>query len=346
MGLLEMLLQRKLDERDQWKQEKQQEEALANTMVAKGNLSPAQLEVIRQIGNKWGSQALMNYYGEAYPQAQASEQQALQEQQFKGSILNAMQGGMQQQAVPQQPTSMPLGPPTKGAALNDTVRRMIEEEAVRQGVDPRQALALAHTESGLNPAAMSKKGAMGVMQLMPQTAQGLGVNASDTADNIKGGISYHKQLIGRFGGPGVAAAAYNAGPENVEKYGGIPPFTETQTHVDRFKQHYERLGQPQGGAVQEMMIGSGKVQGDPKLLAALQQADADMRASGLQGIKVSSSYRTNAEQQQLYDRYKSGEGGLAAPPGHSRHEKGLAVDISNYQEAAPFLAKYGLINPA
>src|SRR5574343_1948775 len=120
MGLLEMLLQRKLDERDQWKQEKQQEEALANTMVAKGNLSPAQLEVIRQIGNRWGSQALMNYYGEAYPQAREAERQALQEQQFKGNLLNAMQGGMSAttpQTTSQQPSFMPqaapqLGPPT------------------------------------------------------------------------------------------------------------------------------------------------------------------------------------------------------------------------------------------
>src|SRR5574343_429268 len=111
MGLLEMLVQRKLDERDQWKQEKQSEEALANTMVAKGNLSPAQLEVIRQIGNKWGSQALMGYYGEALPTAREAERQALQEQQFKGNLLNAMQGGMQQPSGASQPSFMPQAAP-------------------------------------------------------------------------------------------------------------------------------------------------------------------------------------------------------------------------------------------
>src|SRR5574343_712240 len=125
MGLLEMLVQRKLDERDQWKQDKQSQEALANTMVAKGNLSPAQLEVIRQIGNKWGSQALMGYYGEALPTAREAERQALQEQQFKGNLLNAMQGGMQQPSGVSQPSFLPqaapqvqLGPPTKGVSTS------------------------------------------------------------------------------------------------------------------------------------------------------------------------------------------------------------------------------------
>src|SRR5574343_21665 len=134
MGLLEMLVQRKLDERDQWKQEKQSEEALANTMVAKGNLSPAQLEVIRQIGNKWGSQALMNYYGEALPTARASEQQALQEQQLKGNLLNAMQGGMQQPSGTSQPSFMPqaapqvqLGPPTKGPSVKSPLWAVPQE---------------------------------------------------------------------------------------------------------------------------------------------------------------------------------------------------------------------------
>src|SRR5574343_1457063 len=110
MGLLEMLVQRKLDERDQWKQDKQSQEALANTMVAKGNLSPAQLEVIRQSGNKWGSEALMNYYGEAYPQSVATQdaanRQLLRQQQMGEAIQNKLMpmltgGQPSSQAAPQ-----------------------------------------------------------------------------------------------------------------------------------------------------------------------------------------------------------------------------------------------------
>lgn len=111
------------------------------------------------------------------------------------------------------------------------VGSMVTAEAQRQGVDPNLALRVARHESGLRTNAVSPKGARGPMQLMPATAQGLGVNPDDPADNIRGGVTYLKQQLDRFGDPKLALAAYNAGPGAVQKYGGVPPYAETQGYV-------------------------------------------------------------------------------------------------------------------
>lgn len=105
------------------------------------------------------------------------------------------------------------------------------QEAKRQGVDPQLVLRVIQAESGGNPAAVSPKGARGPMQLMPDTARMLGVNIDDPLDNIRGGVRYLAQQLKTFGTPELAAAAYNAGPGNVRKYGGVPPFAETQGYV-------------------------------------------------------------------------------------------------------------------
>ncbi len=111
---------------------------------------------------------------------------------------------------------------------------MIVSEATSQGVDPSLALSIGHAESGFNPSALSPKGGMGVMQLMPGTAKALGVDPSDVAQNIHGGVKYLKQLSDQFGGdPQLTAAAYNAGPGAVLKHGGVPPYKETQNYVQR-----------------------------------------------------------------------------------------------------------------
>lgn len=95
------------------------------------------------------------------------------------------------------------------------VRALITQAAYRYGVDPNLALALARRESAFNPAAVSSAGAIGVMQLMPATAAGLGVDPYNLEQNIDGGIRYLKSLLDRFGDAGQALAAYNAGPTRV-----------------------------------------------------------------------------------------------------------------------------------
>lgn len=102
-------------------------------------------------------------------------------------------------------------------------------------VDPALVRAVIHAESGFNALARSRKGAMGLMQLMPGTAREVGVSdARVPAHNIRGGVQYLAGLLARFrGNTTLATAAYNAGPEAVEKYGGVPPYAETQAYVQR-----------------------------------------------------------------------------------------------------------------
>jgi soluble lytic murein transglycosylase-like protein len=109
-----------------------------------------------------------------------------------------------------------------------TVQEQITQTANQYGVPPSIALAVANRESGFNQGAMGSKGEIGVYQLMPSTAAGLGVNASDLGDNILGGITYLKQMFDKFGDWGKALAAYNAGPSSVAK-GKIP--SSTQSYV-------------------------------------------------------------------------------------------------------------------
>jgi soluble lytic murein transglycosylase-like protein len=131
--------------------------------------------------------------------------------------------------APRPPTWTVGGP----LAPSPAVTQAIEAASARHQVDPRLAEAVAWRESRLDPAAVSPKGARGVMQLMPGTALALGVDAADPAGNIEGGVDYLSRMIRRFGGDLTkAVAAYNAGPEAVERYGGVPPYAETIAYVD------------------------------------------------------------------------------------------------------------------
>jgi soluble lytic murein transglycosylase-like protein len=111
----------------------------------------------------------------------------------------------------------------------------IEAAAARHGVDPALLKALIRAESNFNPDAVSPAGARGLTQLMPGTAASLGVtDPTDPAQAIEGGAKYLRQQLDRFGGDvAKALAAYNAGPGAVAKYGGVPPYAETQAYVKK-----------------------------------------------------------------------------------------------------------------
>jgi soluble lytic murein transglycosylase-like protein len=121
--------------------------------------------------------------------------------------------------------------------------------AARQfNVDPALVRAVIHAESGFNAHARSPKGAVGLMQLMPKTARLLGVaNSRVPRENIHGGAKYLAELLGRFKNDVVlATAAYNAGPEAVQKYAGVPPYAETRVYVQRVRILHQRYkGAPQ-----------------------------------------------------------------------------------------------------
>ncbi len=115
--------------------------------------------------------------------------------------------------------------------LIDSLREFIQKIARSLDMDPRIIEAVAKAESGGNQAVVSDMGAIGIMQLMPETAKGLGVNPYNIEQNILGGAMYLKYHLDRFGSLPLALAAYNAGGGAVQAYGGVPPYKETINYV-------------------------------------------------------------------------------------------------------------------
>ncbi len=130
----------------------------------------------------------------------------------------------------------------RGAPDRRAIDAVVSANAAAYSIDPALVRSIVEAESGFDPRAISPAGARGLMQLMPETARSLGVvDAYDPSENVRGGTRYLRGLLDRFGDVRLAVAAYNAGPSAVERFGGVPPFPETQRYVRRVLARYRQL---------------------------------------------------------------------------------------------------------
>jgi hypothetical protein len=141
-------------------------------------------------------------------------------------------------AAPKAPPALPA--PSASLNIPASYLDIINSACDRHGIDPSLVHAIVKVESDFNPYALSRKGAMGLMQLMPQTAVDMNIkNSFNPAENIDGGVKYLRYLIDRYeGNLSLALAAYNSGETAVKRWGTVPPFKETQNYVKRILKIY------------------------------------------------------------------------------------------------------------
>ncbi|HEX4014177.1 MAG TPA: lytic transglycosylase domain-containing protein [Candidatus Cybelea sp.] len=140
-----------------------------------------------------------------------------------GEIVAAKRYGAQALQTPARPDASPV-----------EIGRIVAGAAQRNNLNPALIEAVIENESGFDARALSSAGAQGLMQLMPQTSASLGVtDPYDARQNVDGGARYLRSLLDRFGSVTLAVAAYNAGPNAVERFGGVPPYAQTRQYVAR-----------------------------------------------------------------------------------------------------------------
>jgi len=192
------------------------------------------------------------------PQVIQSDLQQAQSiaQSVAGGVTSGMQAvtsGIQQAAT--APVQAIEQAPQKMAVITDTIKQqffakevpfgsVIYTEAKKNNLPPELVAAVVHTESKFNPTARSRVGAIGLMQLVPRTGRWMGAsNLLDPVQNIQAGAKYLKYLSDQFGGDQQkVVAAYNAGPGNVQRFNGVPPFRETRNYVSRVRDYQHGLG--------------------------------------------------------------------------------------------------------
>jgi len=145
------------------------------------------------------------------------------------------------EVLKQQPATPPkykVAEPPK--VTRAEISKLVQGVSERYKIDEKLVMAVIKQESDFNPNAVSSAGAKGLMQLMPQTAKEVGVlNPFSPKQNVEGGVRYLKKMLDKYNGNVILAlAAYNAGSHNVDKYGGVPPFKETQQYVKRILGNY------------------------------------------------------------------------------------------------------------
>lgn len=164
------------------------------------------------------------------------------------------------------------------AVSNLTIKQLIVKHSMEMGLDPALALSIAKKESGFCHNKKSRYGAIGVFQLMPNTAKRMGYNPYHLHDNIKGGIAYYKKMYQMFGSTELALAAYNAGPGNVKKYNGIPPFKETRNFVSSIMNSYNSMKVNPDPAIAQYKNGIKEINNDMSEADFRAQHDAVLKA--------------------------------------------------------------------